>query len=141
LTPTRGEFQRHGVVLHTHLSAGEQPVLGDRVQLQQVLLNLILNGIQAMEAVIERRKELRVSVTIAEPDRVQVAVEDTGPGLDPTIAPRIFAPFFTTKPDGLGMGLSICRSIIQAHDGQLWASPGTPHGTVLHFTIPVAVQA
>ena len=140
LALTRGELPRHGVVLHTNLSAGEQPVLGDRVQLQQVLLNLILNGIQAMEAVTDRKKELTVSVTFAEPDRVQVAIEDTGPGLDPTIALRIFDPFFTTKRDGLGMGLSICRSIIQAHDGQLWASLRAPHGTAFQFTIPIAVE-
>ena len=138
LALTRGELQPHGVVLHTDLSAGDRPVLGDRVQLQQVLLNLIMNGIQAMAAVPDRRRELTVSVALAEPDRVHVTVEDTGPGLDPAIAPRIFEPFFTTKSDGLGMGLSICRSIIEAHGGQLWASPRALHGTVFHFTVPVA---
>ena len=140
LALTRGELQRHGVVLHTDLAAGDRPVLGDRVQLQQVLLNLIMNGIQAMAAVTDRRRELTVSVARAEPDRVQVAVEDTGPGLDPAIAQRIFEPFFTTKSDGLGMGLSICRSIIEAHGGHLWASPRAPHGTAFHFTIPIAVE-
>ena len=113
-------------------------MLGDRVQLQQVLLNLIMNGIQAMAAVTDRRRELTVSIALAEPGHVQVTVEDTGPGLDPAIAPRIFEPFFTTKPDGLGMGLSICRSIIEAHGGQLWPSPRAPHGTAFHFTIPIA---
>ena len=140
LALTRGELRRHGVVLHTDLSAGDRPVLGDRVQLQQVLLNLIMNGIQAMGAISDRRRELAVSVALAEPGRVLVAVEDTGPGLDPAIAQRIFEPFFTTKPDGLGMGLSICRSIIEAHRGHLWASPHAPHGTALHFTIPIAVE-
>ena len=140
LALTLGELQQHGVVLHTDLAAGDRPVLGDKVQLQQVLLNLIMNGIQAMGAVTDRRKELTVSVTRAEPGRVQVAVEDTGPGLDPAIAQRIFEPFFTTKSDGLGMGLSICRSIIEAHGGRLWASPRAPHGTALHFTIPIAVE-
>jgi PAS domain S-box-containing protein len=138
LALTRGELQPHGVVLHTDLAAGDRPVLGDRVQLQQVLLNLIMNSIQAMAAVPDRRRELTVSVALAEPDRVHVTVEDTGPGLDPAIAPRIFEPFFTTKADGLGMGLSICRSIIEAHGGQLWASPRALHGTVFHFTVPVA---
>jgi PAS domain S-box-containing protein len=138
---SRGELHRQGVVLHTDLSAGDRPVLGDRVQLQQVMLNLIMNGIQAMGAVSDRRRELAVSVALAEPGRVLVAVEDTGPGLDPAIAQRIFEPFFTTKADGLGMGLSICRSIIEAHDGHLWASPREPHGTVLHFTIPIAAEA
>jgi signal transduction histidine kinase len=141
LALTRGELQRHRVVGHTDLSAGEQLVLGNRVQLQQVLLNLVMNGIQAMATVAGRKRELTVSVAFAETDRVQVAVEDTGPGLDPTIAQRIFAPFFTTKSDGLGMGLSICRSIIQSHGGQIWASPRVPHGTAFHFTIPIAVEA
>ena len=140
LALTRGELQLHGVVLHMDLSAGKQPVLGDRVQLQQVLLNLIMNGIQAMSMATDRRRELTVSVALAEPDRVQVTVADTGLGLDPAIAPRIFESFFTTKSDGLGMGLSICRLIIEAHDGQLWVSPRAPHGTAFHFTISIAVE-
>ncbi len=140
LALAHGELQRHGVVLHMDLSAGAQPVLGDRVQLQQVLLNLIVNGIQAMAAITDRRRELTVSVALAEPDHLRVTVEDTGPGLDPAIAPRIFAPFFTTKSDGLGMGLSICRSIIAAHNGQLCASPRAPHGTAFHFTLPIAIE-
>jgi C4-dicarboxylate-specific signal transduction histidine kinase len=140
LALTRGELQQHGVVLHTDLASGDRPVLGDRVQLQQVLLNLIMNAIQAMGAVTDRRRELTVSVARAEPSHVQVAVEDTGPGLDPAIAQRIFEPFFTTKSDGLGMGLSICRSIIEAHGGHLWVSPRAPRGTALRFTIPIAVE-
>jgi PAS domain S-box-containing protein len=141
LVLTRGELHRHGVVLHTDLCAAGRPVSGDRVQLQQVLLNLIMNGIQAMAAVTDRPRELTVSTALAEPGLVQVVVEDTGPGLDPAIAPRIFDPFFTTKSDGLGMGLSICRSIIEAHAGDLWASPRTPHGTTFHFTVPIAAEA
>ena len=140
LTLTRGELQQHGVVLHTDLSICKQPVLADRVQVQQVLLNLIVNGIQAMAAVADRSRELTISVALAEPGHTQVTVADTGPGLDPAIAPRIFAPFFTTKSDGLGMGLSICRSIIEAHDGKLWACPHAPHRTEFHFTIPIAVD-
>jgi signal transduction histidine kinase len=140
LALTHGELQQHGVVLHTDLAASAQPVLGDKVQLQQVLLNLIVNGIQTMTAVPDRRRELTVSGALVEPGRVQISVEDTGLGLDPAIAHRIFDPFFTTKPDGLGMGLSICRSIIAAHGGQLWASPRAPHGTAFHFTIPIAVE-
>jgi C4-dicarboxylate-specific signal transduction histidine kinase len=140
LTLTRGELQQHGVVLHTDLSAGRQPVLGDRVQLQQLLLNLIVNGIQGMAEVADRSRELTLSVAIAEPGHIQVSVADTGPGLDPTIAPRIFAPFFTTKSDGLGMGLSISRSIIEAHGGKLWACPHAPHGAEFHFTLPIAVD-
>ncbi len=141
LALTRGEMQQHGAALRTDLPAGTQPVLGDKVQLQQVVLNLVMNGIQAMAAVTSRKRELSVSVALAAPDRLQVTVEDTGPGLDPAIMPRIFDPFFTTKSDGLGMGLSICRSIIEAHGGQLWASPRAPHGTAFHFTVPLAVAA
>jgi PAS domain S-box-containing protein len=140
LALSRGELQRQGVVLHTDLFAGAQPVLGDRVQLQQVLLNLIMNAIQAMRAVTDRGRGLAVSIARADPDHVLVVVEDTGPGLDPALAQRIFEPFFTTKPDGLGMGLSICRSIIEAHGGRLWASPRAPHGTAFHFTVPIAVE-
>jgi PAS domain S-box-containing protein len=138
LALTRGELQQYGIVLHKDLAAGDQPVLGDKVQLQQVMLNLIMNAIQAMGAITDRRKELTVSAAPAEPGRVQVAVEDTGPGLDPAMVQRIFEPFFTTKSDGLGMGLSICRSIIEAHGGQLWVTARAPHGSALHFTIPTA---
>ena len=138
LVLTRGELQQHGVVLHTDLASGDRLVLGDKVQLQQVLLNLIMNAIQAMVTVRDRRRELTVSVVRAEPGHVQVTVEDTGPGLDPAIAQRIFEPFFTTKSDGLGMGLPICRSIVEAHAGHLWASPRAPHGTALRFTVPMA---
>ncbi len=137
---TRGEMQQHGVVLHTDLSARAQPVLGDKVQLQQVLLNLVMNGIQAMATSPDRRRELTISIARARQDYAEITVEDTGPGLDPAIAKRIFDPFFTTKPDGLGMGLSICRSIIEAHGGQLWASSRAPHGTEFHFTIPFASE-
>jgi predicted ATPase/signal transduction histidine kinase len=139
LALTHSELQRHGVVLRTNLAVGDRPVLGDRVQLQQVLLNLILNGIDAMKAVTDRARELAVSSGLTEPGSVLVSVEDTGPGLDPAIALRIFEPFVTTKPDGIGMGLSICRSIIDAHGGRLWVSPRAPHGTALRFTVPIGV--
>jgi signal transduction histidine kinase len=141
LALTHSEMQRHGVVLRIDLAVGDRPVVGDRVQLQQVLLNLILNGIDAMKAVAERPRELAVSSGLAEPSTVLVSVEDSGPGLDPAIAPRIFEPFVTTKSDGLGMGLSICRSIIDAHGGRLWAAPRMPHGTVFRFTVPIGVDA
>ena len=140
LALVRTELQRQSVVLHTDLTVDERPVFGDRVQLQQVLLNLIINGVEAMSTVTERTRELSLSAALAEPGAVLVAVEDTGPGLDEAVAKRIFEPFFTTKPDGLGMGLSICRSIIEAHGGNLWMSPGALHGTVLRFTVPVGVD-
>jgi C4-dicarboxylate-specific signal transduction histidine kinase len=129
---TRSELERHGITLHTDLSADNRPVFGD--PLQQVLL--IMNGVEAMRAVTERPKTLAITSEPVEPSGVLVAVEDTGTGLDPAMADRIFDPFFTTKSDGLGIGLSICRSIIDAHGGRLWVSPGVPCGTVFHFTVP-----
>jgi PAS domain S-box-containing protein len=133
----RGELRHYAVVLHTDFAAGDRPVLGDRVQLQQVLLNLIMNGVEAMSGVTERARELTVSSALAEPGSVLISVEDTGAGLDPTVAQRIFEPFFTTKSEGLGMGLSICRSIVEGHRGRLWTSPRAPHGAAIHFTIPI----
>jgi PAS domain S-box-containing protein len=132
-----GELRRHAVVLHTDFAAGDRPVLGDRVQLQQVLLNLIMNGVEAMSGVTERTRELTVSSSISDPGSVLVSVEDTGAGLDPTVAEQLFEPFFTTKPEGLGMGLSICRSIVEGHRGRLWASPRAPHGAAIRFTVPI----
>ena len=112
-------------------------VFGDRLQLQQVMLNLILNSIEAMDAVIDRPKVLTISSQLVEPNCLLVAVKDTGAGLDPTTADRIFESFFTTKPNGMGMGLSICRSIVEAHGGRLWATANVPHGATFQFTLPV----
>jgi PAS domain S-box-containing protein len=137
LAVARGELLRHDVVLRTELAAEDQPVMGDHVQLQQVLLNLIMNGVEAMREVTERTRELTVSSTLAEPGSAVVAVEDNGMGLDPAVAERVFQPFFTTKPDGLGMGLAICRSIVEAHGGRLWVSPRAPHGADVRFTVPL----
>jgi C4-dicarboxylate-specific signal transduction histidine kinase len=136
LALTRSELQRQGITLRTDLSAAGQPVFGDRVQLQQVLLNLIMNGVEAMSSVSERPRVLAITSQAADPSEVLVAVEDTGTGLDPATAKRIFEPFFTTKGDGMGMGLSICRSIIETHGGRLWVSPRVPCGTVFRFTVP-----
>ena len=137
LALARGELRRHDVVLHTELAADDRPAMGDRVQLQQVLLNLIMNGVEAMRDMTEHARELTVSSTLAEPGSVLVAVADTGAGLDPAVAERMFQPFFTTKPDGLGMGLAICRSIVEAHGGRLWVSPRAPHGADVRFTVPL----
>jgi C4-dicarboxylate-specific signal transduction histidine kinase len=137
LALARGELLRHDVVLHIELAAEDRPVMGDRVQLQQVLLNLIMNSVEAMRSVTERTRELTVSSTLAEPGSLLVTVEDTGTGLDPAVAERMFQPFFTTKPDGLGMGLAICRSIVEAHGGRLWVSPRAPHGADVRFTVPL----
>ena len=137
LALTTGELRHHGVLLQTELAASASPVLGDRVQLQQVLLNLIMNGVQAMSGVTERARELMVSSGLTEPGSVLISVEDTGTGLDTAVAERLFEPFFTTKSEGLGMGLSICRSIVEGHHGRLWASPRAPHGAAIRFTIPI----
>ena len=138
LAVLRSELERSGVVLNVELFAGDRPVLADRIQLQQVLLNLIRNGIEAMSNVTDRARNLRISLQPTEDGEALVAVEDSGIGLDAATADRVFDPLFTTKPEGMGMGLSICRSIVDAHRGRLWASPSLPHGTVFRFTVPFA---
>jgi C4-dicarboxylate-specific signal transduction histidine kinase len=131
---TRSEAIKTGVTVGTQL-AGELPrIQCDRVQLQQVMLNLIVNAIQSMSAVEDG--DLHISTVSIEPEGVCVAVRDTGHGLRPESLPRLFEPFYTTKPDGMGMGLSICRSIIEAHGGRLWATSCEPRGALFQFTIP-----
>jgi signal transduction histidine kinase len=110
--------------------------MGDRVQLQQVILNLVVNAIEAMSGQNNARRELLLSTERAEPEGVHVAVQDTGPGLAPGAAERLFEAFYTSKPNGLGLGLSICRSIIEAHGGQLWATANEPRGAIFQFTAP-----
>jgi len=133
---TRGEAVKTGVTVGTQL-AGELPrIQCDRVQLQQVMLNLIVNAIQSMSGVEDGNRELHISTASIEPEGVCVAVRDTGHGLRPESLPRLFEPFYTTKPDGMGMGLSICRSIIEAHGGRLWATGCEPRGALFQFTIP-----
>jgi signal transduction histidine kinase len=136
LALTRSELTQHDVMLDTYLSTGDRTVFADRVQLQQVILNLVINAVEAMSTVTDRPRILTISVERIEPDSVRVAVKDTGAGIDPTIADRIFESLFTTKPNGMGMGLSICRSIIEAHGGRFRASPNTPHGAIFQFTLP-----
>jgi PAS domain S-box-containing protein len=132
---TRTEAANNRVSARTQLAEGLPPVQGDRVQLQQVLLNLIINAIEAMRDVGEQERELLIS-TRHEPDGVSVEVRDSGPGFAPADFERVFEAFYTTKPGGLGLGLSICRSIIEAHNGQLWASPNVPRGAIVRFIAP-----
>jgi C4-dicarboxylate-specific signal transduction histidine kinase len=132
---TRVEAANNGVSVRTQLAEGLPRVQGDRVQLQQVLLNLIINAIEAMRDVGQEERELLVS-TCNEPDGVSVGVRDTGPGLSPEGIAHLFEPFYTTKPEGMGMGLSICRSIIEAHGGRLWPSANVPRGVIFQFTLP-----
>jgi signal transduction histidine kinase len=136
LALSRNELTRHDIVVRTDLAAGGRTVVADRVQMQQVVLNLVMNGSEAMSAVMDRPKVLMISSEHDESGGVRVAVKDTGAGIDPGIADRIFESLFTTKPNGMGMGLSICRSIIEAHGGRFWTSPNTPHGAIFQFTIP-----
>ena len=110
-------------------------MLGDRVQLQQVVLNLLLNGLEAMHAVVDRPRELVISTQREATDRVRVAVQDSGSGIDPQLANRMFEAFYTTKRSGMGMGLSISRSIVEQHGGRLWAVPNDGPGTTFHFTV------
>ena len=133
---TRTEATNNSVLVRTQLAEGLPPVEGDRVQLQQVMLNLIVNAIQSMSGVEDGNRELHISTASIEPEGVCVAVRDTGHGLRPESLPRLFEPFYTTKPDGMGMGLSICRSIIEAHGGRLWATRCEPRGALFQFTIP-----
>ena len=133
----RGEITKSGLSVQKSLAAGLLPVYGDRVQLQQVVLNLILNAVEAMGLVDDRVRELSIS-TEQDRDHILVAVRDSGPGIDPAHSERVFEPFYTTKSGGIGMGLSICRSIINAHGGRLWAEANEPRGAAFRFVLPGA---
>jgi PAS domain S-box-containing protein len=137
LTLAQSALQSRGVSVRTELPAGLPPVLGDRVQLQQVIMNLIINGADAMQQVTDRPRVVSIRSRL-DTDSVQVAVEDSGTGLDASMIGRIFDPLFTTKPNGMGMGLSICRSIVEAHGGRLEAANGACHGAVFQFSVPTA---
>jgi PAS domain S-box-containing protein len=134
----RAPIEKNKVLVRTHLAAGSIFVRGDRVQLQQVVLNLILNAIEAMGFVEERVRMLSIRTEQNGSDGVFVAVHDSGPGVDPEHLQRVFEPFYTTKSSGLGMGLSICRSIIDAHGGRLWVEANEPRGAVFQFSLPPA---
>jgi PAS domain S-box-containing protein len=137
---TRGEVTKNGISVKTQLVEGLPVIQGDRVQLQQVILNLIINGVEAMNSVAERPRELVISTGEAPSEGVLIGVRDLGPGL-PLVSPeRIFDAFYTTKPSGLGMGLSICRSIIEAHGGRLWANANIPRGATFQFTLPAHAE-
>jgi signal transduction histidine kinase len=126
---------RNEVSVQTRLADGLLPVLGDRIQLQQVLLNLILNAAEAMSSVEEGARELLIS-TEQDQTGALVAVRDSGPGIDAQHLDRVFDAFYTTKSSGTGMGLAICRSIIDAHGGKLWSEANEPRGAVFQFTLP-----
>ena len=130
------EAKRNSVTIRTRFASNLSPVSGDRVQLQQVILNLVMNAIEAMSAVDDRARELVINTSNVDAEHVQVSIEDSGPGLDPTAASKIFDPFYTTKPAGMGMGLSISRSILENHGGRLWATANNGSGASFHFSLP-----
>ncbi|MGA9725786.1 MAG: MHYT domain-containing protein [Candidatus Binatus sp.] len=134
------EVLRHGASLRTELAFALPHVLGDRVQLQQVIINLLMNGVEAMASITDRPRELVIRSQQDEARDVHVAVRDSGMGIDSQTAERLFTAFFTTKASGMGMGLSISRSIIRAHGGRLWVSPNADHGAAFQFTIPTKGQ-
>jgi len=132
----RSEVVENGVSIQTRLAKGLPAVHADRVQVQQVSLNLILNAVDAMRAVNEGARQLSIATEQTRDGDVLVSVRDTGPGIDPAHIERVFEAFYTTKPSGIGMGLSICQSIIDAHGGRLWAETNKPKGAVFRFTLP-----
>ena len=141
LALTEHELRSHDIVLRTELDRTLPRVAGDRVQLQQVLLNLIVNAVEAMSAVHDRSRELTIVSRQDGSNAVLVEVRDSGNGLDPQRAEQVFEAFYTTKAEGIGIGLSISRSIIEAHGGRLWASANAPHGAVFRFSLPVTEEA
>ena len=141
LALARGELESHQIVLHNEMPDELPDVMAARVQLQQVILNLVMNAIEAMSSVTGRERRLRITSALDQSTSVTIIVEDTGTGIDPAHRDRIFDPFFTTKPRGMGLGLSICRSIIEAHGGKLLASPQNPFGSSFKLSLPVSAAS
>jgi PAS domain S-box-containing protein len=137
----RHEALRHGITIRFEFASGLPPVRGDRIQLQQVIVNLAVNGIEAMTSVQDCARVLIVRTQRDQSDRILVAVADAGVGVEPENLNRVFDAFHTTKPGGLGMGLAICRSIIEAHSGRLWADANVPRGAIFRFTVPAVAAS
>jgi signal transduction histidine kinase len=133
-----GDLERRQIILRSELHDALPKITGERVPLQQVLLNLIMNAAEAMSAVTGRERQLTIKTVLDEAASVRVTVEDTGCGIEAAHLDRIFDPFFTTKSHGMGLGLAICRSIVEAHGGKLCASRRNPAGTAFHLTLPSA---
>jgi signal transduction histidine kinase len=131
--------RKQKVSIETELEDHLPEVFGNRIQLQQVVLNLTINAVEAMSAITGRERILRLKTAVHRPDGVLVTVEDSGPGIDAKDVERIFDALFTTKSKGMGMGLSICRSIIEAYHGRLWVTSGRDHGSAFHFALPAMV--
>ena len=132
----RGELEQHHVSVHTEFCEDLPGIIGEPVPLQQVVLNLVMNAIEAMAPRTDRQRQLRVETRAVGPDGIRITVADNGTGIIAQDLDRIFDPFFTTKAHGMGMGLSICRSIVEAHGGRLSAAAGDPHGSVFTVQLP-----
>ena len=139
---TRNEMERHAIVSELDLATDLEDIQGVRVQIQQVLLNLVVNAIEATaDAEVQPPRQIRIRSTRQSDGQLVVRVEDSGTGLDPTSVEKVFEAFYTTKAEGLGLGLSICRSIIEAHGGRLWAAANSPRGSVFSFSLPAPKPA
>ena len=140
LVMVRSAIDKNKVLVRTRLAEGLSLVQADRVQIQQVVVNLVLNSVEAMSSIEEGVRELSINTKQSETSDILVAVQDSGPGIDPEYLERVFAPFYTTKSSGIGMGLSICQSIIAAHGGRLWAEANRPRGAIFQFTLPLGLE-
>jgi C4-dicarboxylate-specific signal transduction histidine kinase len=140
LSLVRGEIESHNVVLKCDGPHGLPEVMAQPVQLQQVLINLITNAIDAMSPVKDRERVLKVRSELRGSGEIGISVDDSGAGIDPDHMPHLFDAFFTTKPHGMGMGLSICRSIVEDHGGRLWAEPGNPPGFLRPASSPIQAR-
>ena len=140
LVMVRSAIDKNKVLVRTRLAEGLSLVQADRVQIQQVVVNLVLNSVEAMSSIEEGVRELSINTKQSETSDILVAVQDSGPGIDPEHLERVFAPFYTTKSSGIGMGLSICQSIIAAHGGRLWAEANRPRGAIFQFTLPLGLE-
>jgi signal transduction histidine kinase len=137
---TRGEATKSGVSVQTQFAESLPPVKADRTQLQQVILNLILNAVQAMNESGLALRELQIGTEANGSDGVLISIRDSRPGIGPQSIEHLFDPFYTTKQAGMGMGLAICRSIVEGHGGRIWATANVPRGAAFHFTLPVAPE-
>ena len=139
MVTVKSAIDQNKVAVRIELTNGLSPVWGDRVQLQQVFLNLVVNAVEAMSSVEDAARALWIGTGQLQ-SNIVVAVRDSGPGIDPEHLERVFAPFYTTKSSGIGMGLSICRSIIAAHGGRLWVEANQPGGAIFQFTLPTGLD-
>jgi signal transduction histidine kinase len=141
VTFAQHDFLSSRVALRTEYASGLPVILADKVQLQQVILNLVINGIEAMQPITDRPRELVIRSEQDDAQRVRITVTDCGVGFSADSKGQLFNTFFTTKSSGMGMGLSICRSIIELHGGRIWAVPNVPHGATVQFTLPLHPRA